>query len=178
MKPPKTTARLKAPKNKALEVSPWTTFFGSTTQGWESAWWASPGADASSRENGGSQAQGSPKPGNGHPKTITLSFCFPSQCAPGIFNLDQKFHGVSCFWGLYIHEIVQNQSRKTSVIGLPKFTIVKLARKSTHHFYHGKLVFWGLFFWKPNDRCFSWLILNYLMYIKAKKARKSMELLV
>ena len=58
---------------------------------------------------------------------------FQPQCAPGIFNLNQKFHGVSCFWGLYIHEIVQNQSRKTSVIGLPKFTIVKMARKCHHH---------------------------------------------
>ena len=25
-----------------------------------------------------------------------------SQCAPGVFNLNQKFHGLSCFWGLYI----------------------------------------------------------------------------
>ena len=47
------------------------TYFGSTTQGWGSAWWASPGADTSSRENGDFQAQGSPKPENGHPKTMT-----------------------------------------------------------------------------------------------------------
>ena len=58
---------------------------------------------------------------------------YGSQCAPGIFNLDQNFHRVSCFWDLYTHEIVQNQSRKISVIGLPKFTIVKMARKCHHH---------------------------------------------
>ena len=40
-------------------------------------------------------------------------------CAPGVFNLDQKFHGLSHFWGLYIHETVQNQPRKTSVMGFP-----------------------------------------------------------
>ena len=44
-----------------------------------------------------------------------------------IFNLDQKFHGLSCFWGIDIHETVQNQSRKTSVIRLPKFTTVNQA---------------------------------------------------
>ena len=64
---------------------------------------------------------------------IAIALYSMSQCAPGIFNLDQKFHGVSCFWGRYIHEIVQNQSRKTSVIGLPKFTIVKMARACHHH---------------------------------------------
>ena len=52
-----------------------------------------------------------------------------AQCAPGIFNLNQKFHGVFCFWGLFTHEIAQNLSRKTSVIGLPKFTTVNMARK-------------------------------------------------
>ena len=52
-----------------------------------------------------------------------------AQCALSIFNLDQKFHGLSCFWGIDIHETVQNQSRKTSVIRLPKFTTVKMARK-------------------------------------------------
>ena len=52
-----------------------------------------------------------------------------AQCAPSIFNLDQKFHGLSCFWGIDIHETVQNQSRKTSVIRLPKFTTVNMARK-------------------------------------------------
>ena len=45
---------------------------------------------------------------------------YNSQCAPGIFNLDQKFHRVSCFWGFQIYKRIQNQSRKTSVIGLPK----------------------------------------------------------
>ena len=52
-----------------------------------------------------------------------------TQCVPGIFNLDQKFHGLSCFWGIDIHETVQNQSRKTSVIRLPKFTTVNMAKK-------------------------------------------------
>ena len=53
------------------------------------------------------------------------------QCAPapGIFNLNQKFHGLFCFWGLYIHETVWNLSRKISVISLPKFTTINMARK-------------------------------------------------
>ena len=49
--------------------------------------------------------------------------------APSIFNLDQKFHGLSCLRGIDIHEIVQNQSSKTSVIRLPKFTNINMARK-------------------------------------------------
>ena len=53
-----------------------------------------------------------------------------TQCTPCIFNLDQKFHGLSCFWGIDIHETVQNQSRKTSVIRLPKFTTVNMTRKA------------------------------------------------
>ena len=64
---------------------------------------------------------------------FNIKYVKGAQCAPGIFNLNQKFHGVFCFQGFYIHEIVQNQSRKTSVIGLPKFTIVKMARKCHHH---------------------------------------------
>ena len=52
-----------------------------------------------------------------------------SQFAPDIFNLDQKFHGLSCFWGIYIYETVQKQSRKTSAIRLPKFTTVDITRK-------------------------------------------------
>ena len=55
-----------------------------------------------------------------------------TQCALGIFNLDQKFHGLSCSWGINIHETVQNQSRKTSDIRLPKFTTVNMARKWHH----------------------------------------------
>ena len=51
-----------------------------------------------------------------------------TQCAPCIFNLDQNFHGLFCFWGIYVHETAQNQSRKTSVIRLPKFTTVNMAR--------------------------------------------------
>ena len=52
-----------------------------------------------------------------------------TQCALGIFNLEQNFHGLSLFCGLCIHETVQNQSGKTSVVGLPKFTTVNMARK-------------------------------------------------
>ena len=52
-----------------------------------------------------------------------------TQCVPGIFNLNQKFHGLSCFWGLYIHKTFQNQSLKTSVIRLPKHTTVNMARE-------------------------------------------------
>ena len=43
-----------------------------------------------------------------------------------IFNLDQKFHGLSCFWGIDIHE---TQSRKPSVIRLPNFNTVNMARQ-------------------------------------------------
>ena len=57
-----------------------------------------------------------------------------SQCTPSIFNLDQKCHGLSCFWGFLMYKRVQNQSRKTSVIRLQKsnpqktsFSILKLA---------------------------------------------------
>ena len=57
-----------------------------------------------------------------------FGIAYITQCIAGIFNLDQKFHGLSCIWGLYIHETVQNQSRKTSVIRLPKFTTVNMAR--------------------------------------------------
>ena len=62
-------------------------------------------------------------------RTPYLDHYYSPQCTPSIFNLDQKFHGLSCFWGIDIHETVQNQSRKTSVIRLPKFTTVNMARK-------------------------------------------------
>ena len=52
-----------------------------------------------------------------------------SQCTPGNFNLEQKFHGLSCFLSIGIHETVQNQSIKTSVIKLPQFTTVIMAKK-------------------------------------------------
>ena len=42
-----------------------------------------------------------------------------TQCNSDIFTLDQNFHGLSYFWGLYTHVTVQNQSRKTSIIRLP-----------------------------------------------------------
>ena len=61
--------------------------------------------------------------------SVSRSFIDGSQCAPSIFNLDQKCHGLSCFWGIYIPKTVQNQSRNTSVIRLPKFTTVNMTRK-------------------------------------------------
>ena len=104
-----------------------------------------------------------------------------TQCAPGIFKLDQSsmsLFAIGLF--LYIRETVQNQKRKTSVIRLPKFTTVNMAWKCPQYasFSKEKLVLWGLLFWKPNDRCFPWLILNSFTYIKTTKARESMELLV
>ena len=53
-----------------------------------------------------------------------------SQCAPGIFNLDQKFHGIFCFRALiYMREFIISQK---NVIGLPKFAAVNMARKCPH----------------------------------------------
>ena len=52
-----------------------------------------------------------------------------TQCAPGIFNLNQKFHRLSRFLGIDIHMKGQNQSRKTSVIKLPKFTSINIVGK-------------------------------------------------
>ena len=54
------------------------------------------------------------------------------QCAPCVFNLDQKFHGLFCFCDLDICKIVQNQLKKPSVNGVPTiftFPIVKMAEK-------------------------------------------------
>ena len=53
----------------------------------------------------------------------------PLQCAHGIFNLDQKFHGLSFSWGFHINVTAKKQSRKTSVIRLPKFTTVNMAKE-------------------------------------------------
>ena len=36
-------------------------------------------------------------------------FHYQAQCAPGIFNLDKKFHGLSCFWSFHRCKRVQNQ---------------------------------------------------------------------
>ena len=47
-----------------------------------------------------------------------------SQCAPGFFNPNQKVHGLFDFYNAVMHKTVQNQLKKPSVIGLPKFTIV------------------------------------------------------
>ena len=54
-------------------------------------------------------------------------YTYCPQCAPGIFNLDQNFHGVFCFWDFQMYK---NQSRKTSVIRLPKFTFVNMAKNA------------------------------------------------
>ena len=87
------------------------------------------------------------------PRTFKLfSHSQHSQCTPGIFNLNQKFNGLSCFWGLYIHEAVQNQLRKTSVIRLLKFTIVNMARKGHQH---ANFSIKNLFF---EDYCFGSLM--------------------
>ena len=37
--------------------------------------------------------------------------------------------GLSCFWDIDVNEMVQNQSRKTSVIRLPRFTTENIAKK-------------------------------------------------
>ena len=47
-----------------------------------------------------------------------------TQCAPGVFNPNQKVHGLFHFYNAVMHKTVQNQLKKPSVIGLPKFTIV------------------------------------------------------
>ena len=53
-------------------------------------------------------------------------FCYEceSQCAPGFFNPNKKVHGLFHFYNAIVYKIVQNQLKKPSVIGLPKFTIV------------------------------------------------------
>ena len=48
----------------------------------------------------------------------------PAQCAPGFFNPNKKVHGLFHFYNAILYKIVQNQLKKPSVIGLPKFTIV------------------------------------------------------
>ena len=47
-----------------------------------------------------------------------------TQCAPGFLNLIQKVHGLFDFYNAVKYIKVQNQLKKPSVIGLPKFTIV------------------------------------------------------
>ena len=57
-----------------------------------------------------------------------------TQCAPGIFNLEQKFHGLSCFCGFHVCKRVQNQLKKHLSLGFQnsnskkaKFSIMKFA---------------------------------------------------
>ena len=47
-----------------------------------------------------------------------------TQCAPGFFNPNQKFHGLFHFYNADMHKNVKDQLKKPSIIGLPKFTIV------------------------------------------------------
>ena len=53
-----------------------------------------------------------------------------SQCAPAFFNPNQKVHGLFHFYNADMHKTVQNQLKKPSVIGLPKFTIVNWLRNT------------------------------------------------
>ena len=78
-------------------------------------------------------------------------------------------------WGLGICETVQNQSRKISVIGLPKFTTVNMDRQYPQHV---SFSIENLFF---EDFCFGSLMTDVFLTDTGKKtakARKSMELLV
>ena len=56
-----------------------------------------------------------------------------SQCAPAFSNPDQKVHGHFHFYIVVMYKKIQNQLKKTSVIGLPKFTIVNMAQKCHKH---------------------------------------------
>ena len=53
-----------------------------------------------------------------------------SQCAPGFSNPNQKVHGLFHFYYTSIRITVPNQLKKTSVIGLPKFTIVNMTENA------------------------------------------------
>ena len=65
-------------------------------------------------------------------------------------------------------------------IRFPKFTFMNIAEKCHHQasFSIKKLVFWGLLFWKPDDRYFFQLILISLTYSYNTKVKKSMDFLV
>ena len=57
--------------------------------------------------------------------------------------------------GLYTHETVQNQSRKASVIRLPRSIIVSMAGKGHQNAsFSTTFVFWGFLFWKPDINVF------------------------
>ena len=55
---------------------------------------------------------------------IDFSITSIAQCVPGFFNPNKKVHGLFHFYNAILYKIVQNQLKKPSVIGLPKFTIV------------------------------------------------------
>ena len=77
----------------------------------------------------------------------------------------------------YMFKTVQNQSIKTSVIRLPKQ--ISPPKKVSYTKTCMLLAFFSYLyiykFWESDGRYFSWLIPNCLMYIKAPKAKKSME---
>ena len=86
-------------------------------------------------------------------ETEEMGMFHSTQCAPFIFNLDQKFHGLSCFWGFHLYERVQNQLRKIChwasqrVILKKQFYYTKtcMLMSFSSHVYNSK-------FWKPNNR--------------------------
>ena len=66
-----------------------------------------------------------------------LNSNFDSQCATGVSNLDQKFHGLFHFCDIDTCKAVQNNLKKPSVNSLPKqqsskngFSILKLLQYS------------------------------------------------
>ena len=50
-----------------------------------------------------------------------------SHCAPGFYNPKQKFHWLYHCCSAVIYKTGQHQLNKTSVIWLPKFTIIRMA---------------------------------------------------
>ena len=89
-----------------------------------------------------------------------------SQCAPGVSNLDQKFHGLFHFCDIDTCKTVQNNMKKPSVNSLPKqqsskngFSILKMSPFSIWRH------FWGHFYYRNfkivgrllTDGFFNWL---------------------
>ena len=77
--------------------------------------------------------------------------------------------------GLYINETVQNQSRKTFVIRLPKFTTVNMARKCPEHasFSIENLFFENYCFGSPKQM--SFLTDSELFFIKENTESKKIH---
>ena len=70
---------------------------------------------------------------NVHPIVQTRISNDSLQCAPAFSNTDQKVYGLFHFYVVGMYEIIQNQLKKISVIGLPKFTIVIMVEKCRQH---------------------------------------------